>query len=560
MGTNSYLCNQFYRYMRHLIFTRTLCFVLAPWIVLLTACGSDTPSADKTPKTAPAAETTTPNLPKAPDEVFGALFEAVQMNRVFPDGKTFADCTPKADPETILQQYAAQKDAAGFDLSQFVATHFTMPVPHSSQFKSDLRRSPADHINALWPILTRPADTAAALARSTLLPLPYPYVVPGGRFGEVYYWDSYFTMLGLQAAGREDLIQMMVRNFAHLIDRYGHIPNGNRTYYISRSQPPFFSVMQTLLYAGNEGPGAAFLPQLEKEYAFWMDGADQTNGQNPAYRRVVRLSDSVLLNRYWDDRPLPRPEAYREDVEVAQKAAGRPKEAVYRHLKASAESGWDFSSRWMDGNDLSTIHTSDIVPVDLNCLMWHLEDMLADLYLRKGDADKAKFYAKRALLRSRFLVQSCFSTEAGWFMDYNFVKKTQTGVLSLAGMYPLFFKLARPAQAKACATTLQKSFLRPGGLVTTPNNTGQQWDAPNGWAPLQWISIVGLRNYEQTELANDVKKRWVDLNTKVYKRTGKMLEKYNVEDLSLTAGGGEYPVQDGFGWTNGVLLKLLSEK
>lgn len=546
--------------MRHLIFTRALCFALAPWIVLLTSCNSgNTPAADKTEKTAPVAAAT-PDLPKAPDEVFGALFDAVQMNRVFPDGKTFADCTPKSDPATILQQYTAQKDAAGFDLSQFVATNFTMPVPHSSQFKSDLRRSAADHINALWPVLTRPADTAAALVRSTLLSLPYPYVVPGGRFGEVYYWDSYFTMLGLQAAGREDLIQSMVRNFAHLIDRYGHIPNGNRTYYISRSQPPFFSVMQTLLYSGNEGQGAAFLPQLEKEYNFWMDGADKTNGENPAYRRVVRLSDSVLLNRYWDDRPLPRPEAYREDVEVAEKAAGRPKEEVYRHLKAGAESGWDFSSRWMDGNDLSTIHTSDVVPVDLNCLMWHMEDMLADLYLRKGDIDKAKFYAKRALLRSRFLVQSCFSTEAGWFMDYNFVKKTQTGVLSLAGMYPLFFKLARPAQAKACATTLQKSFLRPGGLVTTPNNTGQQWDAPNGWAPLQWISIVGLRNYEQTELANDVKKRWIDLNTKVYKRTGKMLEKYNVEDLSLTAGGGEYPVQDGFGWTNGVLLKLLSEK
>ena len=145
-------------------------------------------------------------------------------------------------------------------------------------------------------------------------------------------------------------------------------------------------------------------------------------------------------------------------------------------------------------------------------------------------------------------------------MDYNYIKKAQTPILSLAGMYPLFFKLATPQQATACAATLRKNFLRPGGLVTTPYNTGQQWDAPNGWAPLQWIGIAGLRNYGQTELANDIKKRWVDLNTKVYQRTGKMLEKYNVEDLSLIAGGGEYPVQDGFGWTNGVLLKLLSEK
>ncbi|WP_255702846.1 trehalase family glycosidase [Antarcticibacterium sp. 1MA-6-2] len=110
------------------------------------------------------------------------------------------------------------------------------------------------------------------------------------------------------------------------------------------------------------------------------------------------------------------------------------------------------------------------------------------------------------------------------------------------------------------ATKIEQIFIQPGGVVTTPYNTGQQWDAPNGWAPLQWITIQGLRNYNQFEMATDIKNKWLQLNTGVYKRTYKLLEKYNVEDLSRESGGGEYPTQDGFGWTNGVYQKLVREK
>lgn len=525
---------------------------------LFLQCGQKSPASDKTDKTN-LAETSSATLTTVagPDEVFGPLFEAVQMNQIFPDGKTFADATPKGDPKQILEQYNTQKSDPNFDLKQFVATHFTLPAP-LNPVKSDSKRSPADQINALWPALTIPADPEAlsGTVKGALLPLPNTYIVPGGRFSEMHYWDSYFIMLGLKAAGQEPLIQSMLQDFAFLIDRYGHIPAGNRSYYLGRSQPPVFSLMQTLMSPGKEGQGAAFLIQLEKEYAFWMDGANKVNAQNPAYKRVVWISDTLVVNRYWSDQSSPRPESYREDVETASKATGRPKEDVYRNLRAGAESGWDFSSRWMDGNDLGSIHTTDIVPIDLNCLMWHLEEMLADLHLRGGDAKKAQIYAKRALNRSRFIARRCFNADKGWFMDYNFVKNTQTDVASLAGIFPLFFKLAQQPQAKACATILRQSFLRPGGLVTTLNNTGQQWDAPNGWAPLQWISIAGLRNYEQNELADDIKKRWMDLNTNVYKRTGKMLAKYNVETPDQSAGNG----QDGYGWTNGVLLQLLSEK
>jgi alpha,alpha-trehalase len=533
------------------------------WVVLvMNACKPD--SASKSPvspspsvATLPPAEKNPPGkIVLSPDSTLQSLFDAVQMARVFPDSKTFADCTPKKAPAELVQLYESQKNAAGFDLKKFVQEHFDMPVNTGAAFKSDLKQPVAAHIEKLWPVLTRQPD--APVPYSSLLPLPHPYIVPGGRFREVYYWDSYFTMLGLQASGRTQAIRDILDNFAFLTDTFGHIPNGNRSYYLSRSQPPFFALMVTLLSEGNEM--TRFLPQLEKEYRFWMDGSDQISEQNPAVRRVVRMPDGELLNRYYDDRPAPRPEAYREDTETAQKASGRPARTVFLNLKAGAESGWDFSSRWLQGSDLTTIRTTDIVPVDLNCLLWNTEQLISDFYLRKDDVEKAKMYGDRALRRARAIQKYCWDNTAGWYMDYDLPNKKATGVMSLAGMYPLFFRISNRPQAIACSRTLEKTFLRPGGLVCTPVKTGQQWDAPNGWAPLQWISIAGLRNYEQTELANTIKKRWCDLNTRVYQRTGKLLEKYNVEDLSLTAGGGEYPVQDGFGWTNGVLLKLLNEK
>ena len=144
-------------------------------------------------------------------------------------------------------------------------------------------------------------------------------------------------------------------------------------------------------------------------------------------------------------------------------------------------------------------------------------------------------------------------------MDYNFKKKTVTTVYSLAGVYPLFVEMADKKQAYLVAKRISQSFLKAGGVVTTSNNTGQQWDSPNGWAPLQWITIQGLRYYSQDSLANIIKQRWISLNLKVYNNTYKLLEKYNVLDLSEKGGGGEYPNQDGFGWTNGVYQKLSHE-
>jgi alpha,alpha-trehalase len=300
-----------------------------------------------------------------------------------------------------------------------------------------------------------------------------------------------------------------------------------------------------------------YLPQLQKEYDFWMAGQERITPNQPAYRRVVRLADGVYLNRYFDDKQTPRPESYREDVNLARPV--KDQQALYRHIRAGAESGWDFSSRWFrDGKSLKTIHTTDFVPVDLNALLLNLEQTLAAAYALKGDQAQASAYRQRTRQRRDAIQRYCWSADRQFFFDYDFVERKQADVYSLAAVYPLFIPVATPAQAAAVARKLEQSFLKPGGLTTTLVRTGEQWDAPNGWAPLQWLAIQGLRNYKQTALADRVKKNWVTENLRVYKASGKMVEKYDVISTAA-AKGGEYPNQDGFGWTNGVLLRLLTE-
>lgn len=477
----------------------------------------------------------------------GNLFEDVQLNNVFPDNKTFPDCTPKKSLHEIRSLYEIEKTKAEFNLKTFVSENFNMPEGYDLSYHSNSSQSAAEHIEELWNVLTR---TPKEGNQSSLLPLPNTYVVPGGRFREVYYWDSYFTMLGLQVSRRIDLIENMVNNFAYLLDMFGHIPNGNRAYYVGRSQPPFFALMVDLLASEKERTATLlhYLPHLETEYKFWMN------------ERAVWLDKDTVLNHYSDKNDMPRPESFKEDVELSHISTQKPSE-LFRNLRAAAESGWDFSSRWFRKTDaFDTIHTTDIIAVDLNCLLVFLEQLLAETYYYKNDLENSEKYGNLAQKRKKAIQQFCWNEEKGFYFDYDFVEKTQTSVYSLAGVFPLFFKVATEEQAKKVAEVLEKNFLKAGGLLTTTEFTGQQWDAPNGWAPLQWMAYQGLKNYSFYTLANEIKKRWVNLNLKVYTETGKMTEKYNVSDLNVAAGGGEYPNQDGFGWTNGVLLRMLNEK
>ncbi len=499
-----------------------------------------------------------------PSELYGPLFYKVQQDaNLFPDSKTFVDATPQYSVEKIREDYSNLKDTSDAAIRAFVNTHFKIPGD-AAKYKTD-SSSVNEHIKKLWEVLKRPADKQVS---GTLIPLPNPYIIPGGRFREIYYWDSYFTMLGLQQDGQIKTIENMVDNFSYLIDKYGYIPNGNRTYYLGRSQPPFYAMMvKVLVESKGDSVYAHYLPYLEKEYNFWMEGAAQLTDAQSSHRRVVKMPDGEIMNRYWDDNNTPRPESYREDVKTAEKAViefpGTSKEDVYRNLRAAAESGWDFCSRWLDPEkdfELTTIHTTHIVPPDLNSLLYNLELTIAKAYKLQGNKGKAEDFTQKAEARKAALQKYLWNEEEGFYMDYNFKKRQQTKIISLAASYPLFFKIPTQKQADRVAAKLKESLLRPGGVVTTPNETGEQWDAPNGWAPLEWMTIKGLQNYNENDLASEITNRWLALNKKVYNNSYKMLEKYNVEDLSKKSGGGEYPTQDGFGWTNGVYQKLSEGK
>jgi alpha,alpha-trehalase len=464
-------------------------------------------------------------MAQSPDEIYQELFEDVQRSRIFPDSKTFCDVIPRQlTPSEILEKYRKEKRKSTFDLSLFVSKHFIIPTTTTIVTG---KWTIEEHCHRLWPLLTR---TTLNEKYSSLIEVPHPFVVPGGRFREFYYWDTYFTMLGLVRSNEMELANNMLDNFAYLIQTIGHIPGGNRYYYLSQTQPPFFSLMTELL-----GQTEKYRNELEIEYQFWMK------------KRAITLDDGIVLNRYYDDLGnKPRPEAFLEDIETADKANNTN---IYFDLTAAGECGWDFSSRWMDDEtDLSTIVTGNILPVDLNCLLYHYEITLGKI----NEAEQ----------RHQAIQKYMWSDKLQFFIDYDFIKKKATNRLTLAGIFPLWLNVSTPEQAKHVARQIESLFLHDGGLVTTiAKQSTQQWDYPNGWAPLQYVayrSLLQTPGYET--LARTIRQRWMALNERVFQETGKMREKYDVVNINKPASGGEYSVQDGFGWSNGVYLEMLHDQ
>jgi alpha,alpha-trehalase len=288
---------------------------------------------------------------------------------------------------------------------------------------------------------------------------------------------------------------------------------------------------------------------MKREHAWWMAGSGELEpGQSAA--RVARLPDGHLLNRYWDPRDTPRDESWREDVATAA-ASGRQPEEVYRDLRAGAESGWDFSSRWLDGAGLPTIRTTAIAPVDLNAFLFGLESAIA-----AGADAEAGHYAGLADDRRLAMNRHLWDAEGGYFCDYDIERGALRKTLTAAAVAPLLVGAATQEQADSTAHVVEAALVAHGGLRTTLVETGEQWDWPNGWAPLQWIAVAGLERYGHSALARDIASRWVDTVSTTFARTGLLFEKYDVE-ASIVGGGGEYQPQTGFGWTNGVTADFI---
>ncbi len=394
-------------------------------------------------------------------------------------------------------------------------------------------------IHTTWPKLMRqtPGKTG-----NSLISLPHPYVVPGGRFNEMYYWDTYFSMLGMNDSGLRQLSKGMVDNCLEMVRRYGHVPNGNRLYYISRSQPPMLtSMIEEVLKQPDLFKTADDKRQwlqkaykmAKKEYqSFWMK-----SGQ--------RFLPEQGLNRYFDVKKTPRVESWGTDNKDTPNSP-----EFFRNERAECESGWDFTDRFDE-------RCTDFLPIDLNCILYKYERDLAQFARQLGNNTEAKQFEKAAEKRKEQIQKKCWNEKDGFFYDFDTRKNEQSKYKSLAGFFPLWAGVATKEQAKAMMKRL-KDFQAPGGLMASDKESGKQWDAPNGWAPLQWVVAKGLKNYGYEQEAQDVAKTWLDMCYRVYKKQGGFYEKYNVVERNLETPGG-YPLQAGFGWTNGVNQRLLTD-
>ena len=477
------------------------------------------------------------------------LFQEVQQKPVFEDSKTFADACVTSDWQSVLTQYETDHKSPDFNLIEFVNTHFVLPeaTPDSASVTSV---SALDYVHKMWDVLTRQPDTRD---NSSLIGLSRPYIVPGGRFREIYYWDSYFTALGLIDSKRHDMVINMLENFLDILNEVGCVPNGNRAYYHTRSQPPILALMFELVEEHlSVAQKKRVVTGLLKEHAFWMQGEKDLSLQPlSATCRVVRMPDASVLNRYYDNADTPRPESWREDIETA-KQAGAKSDEFYRNIRAACESGWDFSSRWLaEPDSLASIRTTEIVPVDLNSLLYRLEKTLARI---APTALQQQHFDQRATARKQALQTFLWSHD--YYYDFVLSEGKCSPVVSAAGAVPLFAQIATTSQAKAVQQKLEQCLLKAGGIVTTSLETGQQWDTPNGWAPLQYFCVQGLINYGHQGLADTIMQRFISTVEHHYEHNGVMLEKYNVCTPHLRAGGGEYDIQLGFGWTNGVYKRF----
>ncbi|MCK6580269.1 MAG: alpha,alpha-trehalase [Anaerolineae bacterium] len=482
---------------------------------------------------------------------------------------------PALSAERRLVEVALFARRLALLLKAFASDRFILPASPDEGVVTG-SASMDEHIERMWRQLERtPQRIAHEAQRGTLIAPPEAYIAPGGRFWELFYWDSFFTAVGLAASGRAAMVAHIAHNFVHLIETLGYIPNGARTYFLGRSQTPYTVFMFDLLRAaapqlwGDVVLRRRYVAALEKEYRFWMDQDGTHTG------RAVSVG-GVMLNRHWSNVATPRPEGYNEDISAAfakglddiDPETSAEAAQLYRDLRAACESGWDFSTRWLvrdfaGGYSLHSIRTTQILPIDLNCQLYSYERRLADTTGKLAYRDAAE--RRKAAILANF-----WDEDLGWFTDRLIPADGRTGdleptgVLSIAGVYPLFCELLTWKDdahlIERLARTLETRFLFPGGVVTTlirradGEGFGEQWDYPNGWAPHQWAAVAGLAQYGYSDLAAKIAIRFVDLARQVYDRTGKMMEKYNVADLSRLAGGGEYKSQEGFGWTNGVVV------
>jgi alpha,alpha-trehalase len=404
-----------------------------------------------------------------------------------------------------------------------------------------------------------------------LLYLPHPYVVPGGRFNEMYGWDSYFIQVGLLRDGELARARDMVDNFIYEIERYGTILNANRTYYLSRSQPPFLTRMILGVYerTGDRAWLRSTVPSIDRYYRFWTTGEHAVagtglsryfdRGSGPAPEVMADEKDDRGRSHYDRAREYYRTNEVTDYDESLYYDSRRDRltDLFYKGDRSMRESGFDPSNRFGALN-VDIVHYA---PVCLNTLLYVMEVDAAAVMTALGDTAAARTWEQRAASRRDLVNKLMWDGQAGLYYDYNFQTKRLRHYDFATTFYPLWAGLASADQASRVRANLVR-FEAPGGLLTSTEVTGNQWDAPFGWAPLQMIAVTGLRRYGFHDDADRLAAKFVSLVAKELDEHGTILEKYDVRrresDVAADIKFGYNANQVGFGWTNAAVLDLLA--
>jgi len=415
-------------------------------------------------------------------------------------------------------------------------------------------------------------DDQTEIREQGLLYLPFPYVVPGGRFNEMYGWDSYFIQVGLLRDGEIELAKNMVDNFLYQTEHYGKVLNANRTYYLTRSQPPFLTQMVLGVYRKTSDRKwlRDSVPAIEKYYRFWTS--------------EPHLTEETGLSRYYDlgDGPAPEvisderdergrthyervKEYYRtndiKDYDLTQYYDKQKDELTalfYKGDRSMRESGFDPSNRFGPFN-IDIIHYD---PVCLNSLLYLMETETAEIMKTLGRVRETNVWLGRSEKRRRTINRLMWDERDGLYYDYNFIEKRVRRYPYVTSFYPLWAGIASQKQAARVVANLHL-FERPGGLQTSTNVTGNQWDAPFGWAHLQMIAVKGLRRYGFAKEADRIAVNVLSMILKDFIEHNTIVEKYDAVRRSSQLGAGikfGYAAnQIGFGWTNAAFTEMWAE-
>lgn len=632
-----------------------------------------------------------------PSEIFcaGQLLQSVNLAKPFADPKTFVDKPTSKTSQQVLSDFEAISNASltegsivtfvnsdfkgeGLELQALALPQFNPTPAFLNNVTDPLIKAWSQTVHGYWTQLIRSTNDSALCqggnCESTLIPLNHTFVVPGGRFREQYYWDSYWIVRGLLKSELFSVANETLQNFMDELEHIGFIPNGGRIYYLNRSQPPMFiRMLGDYVEATNDtNILARALPLAEKELVWWATNRT-TSITSPFTNQTYSMA------RYSVTNTAPRPESYLQDYTTANDPTlatpltDDQRADLYAQLASGAESGWDYSSRWMkeplaggaaDPNPaLRSLNIKNIVPVDLNSILYNAHVVLARLYTSQGNSSAADTHTQNANTIRTGVLDLFWDNQKLAFYDFNTTSNARNTIWSTATFYPLWAGIVPPELASSSQnafgffSAVNMVLNRYNGTVpVTFLETGQQWDAPNAWPPHQHIiveafnalpanvttgaiptpsngqstfslipagqldlsedqlpgqAVIGGGNASKTGTAADINtlngtivnggnatdgEGWAralqrqlanryfasalcswhatggeipsilprlsdqELNvTQSVNNTGNMFEKFSVSDIDSAGRGGEYTVQAGFGWTNGVVLTFASE-